>query len=91
MSKGKKSVAEAAPSSPDTDSLEEEFKDAVNTAKKTFFEVTSLQLLIPESGRHALHAFWLQLQCSHDEQPDMVHANADVATLHQHIICQYMP
>ncbi len=39
VSKGKQSLAEAATGSPDSDGIEEDFKEAVNTAKKTFFEV----------------------------------------------------
>ena len=42
VSKGKQSLAEAAPGSPDSDGIEEDFKDAVNTAKKSFFEVCAL-------------------------------------------------
>ncbi|DBA93536.1 TPA: hypothetical protein ACH3X3_013625 [Trebouxia sp. C0006] len=38
VSKGKQSLAEAAPGSPDSDGIEEDFKEAVNTAKKSFFE-----------------------------------------------------
>ena len=39
LSKGKQSLAEAAPGSPDTDSPEEQLKEAASTVKKSFFEV----------------------------------------------------
>jgi hypothetical protein len=42
VSKGKQSLAEAAPGRPDSDNVEEEFKEAINTAKKSFFEVCAL-------------------------------------------------
>ena len=42
VSKGKQSLAEAAPGSPDSDGIEEDFKEAVNTAKKSFFEVCAM-------------------------------------------------